>query len=178
MLDDVLGEVRKLGKDICSSFEDEVPPKWYTYGTNTGANVVKYYEDIVPNQMFLKKIDEKLKHKSYQDRHGFLADMQQIVDNSAAFNGEDSNFTNNARKMLEAANSASLARCSDFERVEREIQALAEREVEISRRSIKRSRFGGKQIFRESTEENSTKVAEKDGGSGEEEVIERGLRGE
>lgn len=51
--------------------------------------------------MDLQSIRENLRQKKYQSREEFLADVNQIVENSKLYNGPNSALTTAARRMLE-----------------------------------------------------------------------------
>lgn len=51
--------------------------------------------------MDLQTIRENLRQKKYQSREEFLADVNQIVENSTVYNGAKSSFTSAAQRMLQ-----------------------------------------------------------------------------
>ncbi|KAF2894065.1 hypothetical protein ILUMI_12106 [Ignelater luminosus] len=61
--------------------------------------VIDYY-NIIDRPMDLQTIRENLRQKKYQSREEFLADIDQIVKNSARYNGEKSSLTVAAQRML------------------------------------------------------------------------------
>ncbi|XP_075228523.1 TATA-box binding protein associated factor 1 isoform X4 [Lycorma delicatula] len=62
-------------------------------------DVPDYYK-IVSRPMDLQTIRENLRQKKYQSREEFLADVNQIVENSTLYNGAKSSLTVAARRML------------------------------------------------------------------------------
>ncbi|XP_049784763.1 transcription initiation factor TFIID subunit 1 isoform X1 [Schistocerca cancellata] len=64
------------------------------------AKVVPDYYKIVNRPMDLQTIRENLRMKKYQSREEFLADVNQIVENSTLYNGTKSSLTVAARRML------------------------------------------------------------------------------
>ncbi|KAJ8919713.1 hypothetical protein NQ315_006241 [Exocentrus adspersus] len=61
--------------------------------------VMDYYR-IVQRPMDLQTIRENLRQKKYQSREEFLADVNQIVENSTLYNGPKSSLTVAAQRML------------------------------------------------------------------------------
>nr|CAD7431947.1 unnamed protein product [Timema monikensis] len=64
------------------------------------AKVVPDYHKIVIRPMDLQTIRENLRQKKYQSREEFLADVNQIVENSTLYNGAKSSLTLAARRMF------------------------------------------------------------------------------
>ncbi|KAG5898078.1 hypothetical protein JTB14_001783 [Gonioctena quinquepunctata] len=62
--------------------------------------VMDYYR-IVTRPMDLQTIRENLRQKKYQSREEFLADVNQIVENSSLYNGMKSSLTVAAQRMLD-----------------------------------------------------------------------------
>lgn len=58
------------------------------------------YYRIVTRPMDLQTIRENLRQKKYQSREEFLADINQIVENSNIYNGPKSSLTIAAQRML------------------------------------------------------------------------------
>lgn len=63
-------------------------------------NVPDYYK-IIQRPMDLQTIRENLRQKRYQSREEFLADVNQIVENSTKYNGPKSLLTEVAQRMLQ-----------------------------------------------------------------------------
>ncbi|KAL3284682.1 hypothetical protein HHI36_018831 [Cryptolaemus montrouzieri] len=61
--------------------------------------VLDYYQ-IIQRPMDLQSIRENLRQKKYQSREEFLADVNQIVENSTLYNGAKSSLTIAAQRML------------------------------------------------------------------------------
>ena len=60
------------------------------------------YLDKIKNPMDLQTIKENILKKKYHSREDFLADINQIVENSSLFNGESDVLTVKAKTLLEA----------------------------------------------------------------------------
>lgn len=60
--------------------------------------VVDYYE-IIKNPMDLEAMANKVKEHRYQNRQDFLNDMDRMVENSITYNGEESHFTEKAKRL-------------------------------------------------------------------------------
>lgn len=65
------------------------------------AKLVSDYYRIVQRPMDLQTIRENLRQRKYQNREEFLADVNQIVENSNMYNGTKSSFTVAAQRMLQ-----------------------------------------------------------------------------
>ncbi|KAH9633342.1 hypothetical protein HF086_004056 [Spodoptera exigua] len=88
LLEDVLNHMRHL-PDV-QPFLFPVNPKL----------VADYYR-IVSRPMDLQTIRDNLRQKHYQSREEFLADVNQIVENSTLYNGPTSSLTVAAQRMLQ-----------------------------------------------------------------------------
>ncbi|XP_046733883.1 transcription initiation factor TFIID subunit 1 [Diprion similis] len=88
MLESILNEMRDL---------PDVQP--FLFPVN--AKVVPDYYKIVQRPMDLQTIRENLRQKKYQSRGEFLADVNQIVENSTLYNGAKSSLTVAAKRMLD-----------------------------------------------------------------------------
>ncbi|XP_049868741.1 transcription initiation factor TFIID subunit 1 isoform X3 [Pectinophora gossypiella] len=88
LLEDVLNHIRHL-PDV-QPFLFPVNPKM----------VADYYR-IVSRPMDLQTIRDNLRQKRYQSREDFLADVNQIVENSTLYNGLNSSLTVAAQRMLQ-----------------------------------------------------------------------------
>ncbi|XP_012257174.2 transcription initiation factor TFIID subunit 1 [Athalia rosae] len=88
MLESILNEMRDL---------PDVQP--FLFPVNAKA-VTDYYK-IVQRPMDLQTIRENLRQKKYQSRGEFLADVNQIVENSTLYNGAKSSLTVAAKRMLD-----------------------------------------------------------------------------
>ncbi|XP_077286335.1 TATA-box binding protein associated factor 1 isoform X2 [Arctopsyche grandis] len=86
MLEDVLNDMRHL---------PDVQP--FLFPVN--AKLVEDYYRIVTRPMDLQTIRDNLRQKRYQSREEFLADVNQIVDNSTLYNGNKSSLTVAAQRM-------------------------------------------------------------------------------
>lgn len=88
MLENILNEMRDL---------PDVQP--FLFPVN--AKVVPDYYKIVQRPIDLQTIRENLRQKKYQSRGEFLADVNQIVENSTLYNGAKSSLTVAAKRMLD-----------------------------------------------------------------------------
>ncbi|KAL1130727.1 hypothetical protein AAG570_011968 [Ranatra chinensis] len=87
ILESILNEMRDL---------PDVQP--FLFPVN--AKVVPDYYRIVSRPMDLQTIRDNLRQKKYQSREEFLADVDQIVENSTLYNGDKSSLTVAAKHML------------------------------------------------------------------------------
>ncbi|XP_024082109.1 transcription initiation factor TFIID subunit 1 isoform X2 [Cimex lectularius] len=87
LLESILNEMRDL---------PDVQP--FLFPVN--AKVVPDYYKIVQRPMDLQTIRDNLRQKKYQSREEFLADVNQIVENSTFYNGGKSSLTVAAKRML------------------------------------------------------------------------------
>lgn len=63
--------------------------------------LVKGYYDIITRPMDLETVNKKINTHKYHSRADFLADIQLIANNCEKFNGSDSNFTRQAKALVE-----------------------------------------------------------------------------
>lgn len=87
ILESILNEMRDL---------PDVQP--FLFPVN--AKLVMDYYKIIQRPMDLQTIRENLRQKKYQSREEFLADVNQIVENSTLYNGSKSSLTTAAQRML------------------------------------------------------------------------------
>ncbi|KMR03010.1 transcription initiation factor tfiid subunit 1 [Lasius niger] len=90
MLESILNEMRDL---------PDVQP--FLFPVNAKVNAVPDYHKIIQRPMDLQTIRENLRLKKYQSREEFLADVNQIVENSTLYNGAKSSLTVAAKRMLD-----------------------------------------------------------------------------
>ncbi|GBP21203.1 Transcription initiation factor TFIID subunit 1 [Eumeta japonica] len=88
LLEDVLNHMRHL---------PDVQP--FLFPVNS--KLVADYYRIVSRPMDLQTIRDNLRQKHYQSREEFLADVNQIVENSTLYNGATSSLTVAAQRMLQ-----------------------------------------------------------------------------
>lgn len=62
--------------------------------------VTNYY-DVIKRPMDLQSMRENVQNKRYHSREEFLSDMNQMVENSIAFNGENSVLTINCKTIMD-----------------------------------------------------------------------------
>ena len=61
---------------------------------------VKDYYSIVKNPMDLETVAKKIKNHKYHNRTEFLQDVELILENSIAYNGQESQFTEKAKALV------------------------------------------------------------------------------
>ena len=83
----------KLPYDV---FSDEIGNE-VRYPQKDGS--VRNYVSMIPVPMSLDLIYRRLKHKWYRHVSGFAHDVEVLVSNCVAFNGEDSEYTELARQL-------------------------------------------------------------------------------
>lgn len=88
MLENILNEMRDL---------PDVQP--FLFPVN--AKSVPDYHKIIEKPMDLQTIRDHLRQKKYRNREEFLAAVNQIVENSAIYNGRNSSLTVAAKRMLD-----------------------------------------------------------------------------
>lgn len=62
---------------------------------------VKDYYSIVKKPMDLETVAKKIKNHKYHDRTEFLSDIELILVNSIAYNGQESQFTEKAKALVQ-----------------------------------------------------------------------------
>ncbi|EFN79615.1 transcription initiation factor TFIID subunit 1 [Harpegnathos saltator] len=88
------------------------------------AKAVPDYYKIIQRPMDLQTIRENLRMKKYQSREDFLADVNQIVENSKLYNGTKSSLTVAATRMLEMCGARLFERDDRLMRLEKAINPL------------------------------------------------------
>ncbi|XP_045771429.1 transcription initiation factor TFIID subunit 1 isoform X2 [Maniola jurtina] len=110
LLEDVLNTMRHL-PDV-QPFLFPVNPK-----------VADYYR-IVSRPMDLQTIRDNLRQKHYQSREEFLADVNQIVENSNLYNGPTSSLTVAAQRMMQRCFEKLAEKEEQFMKLEKQINPL------------------------------------------------------
>ncbi|KAF7268302.1 hypothetical protein GWI33_018568 [Rhynchophorus ferrugineus] len=67
---------------------------------------VKDYYTIIKRPMDLETISKKISNHRYHNRHDFLVDVQQILENCILYNGKDSAFTEKAEMLVRTCKAA------------------------------------------------------------------------
>ncbi|XP_072931963.1 transcription initiation factor TFIID subunit 1 [Epargyreus clarus] len=111
LLEDVLNHMRHL-PDV-QPFLFPVNPKL----------VADYYR-IVSRPMDLQTIRDHLRQKHYQSREEFLADVNQIVENSSLYNGPTSSLTVAAQRMMQRCFEKLAEKEEQFMKLEKQINPL------------------------------------------------------
>ncbi|XP_026488250.2 transcription initiation factor TFIID subunit 1 [Vanessa tameamea] len=111
LLEDVLNHMRHL-PDV-QPFLFPVNPKL----------VADYYR-IISRPMDLQTIRDNLRQKHYQSREEFLADVNQIVENSNLYNGPTSSLTVAAQRMMQRCFEKLAEKEEQFMKLEKQINPL------------------------------------------------------
>jgi len=74
-------------------------PEAWPFLKPVNKKLVKDYYTIVKNPMDLETVAKKVKAHKYHNRNEFLHDIGLILENSIAYNGETSQFTEKARAL-------------------------------------------------------------------------------
>ncbi|EEC16643.1 transcription initiation factor tfii-D, putative, partial [Ixodes scapularis] len=118
-LEAILNEMRDL---------PEAQPFWHP----VSAKAVPDYHKIVTIPMDLQRIREKLHEKRYQSREEFLADVNQIVENSKLYNGLKSTLTQAAQNMLELCLKRFAEKEDKLMRLEKAINPLLDDDDQVA----------------------------------------------
>ncbi|KAK0086570.1 hypothetical protein PV325_002974 [Microctonus aethiopoides] len=119
ILESILNEMRDL---------PDVQP--FLFPVN--AKDVPDYHKIVQRPMDLQTIRENLRQKRYQSREEFLADVNQIVENSTVYNGAKSSLTVAAKRMLEMCVERLAEKEDRLMRLEKAINPLLDDDDQVS----------------------------------------------
>lgn len=82
--------------------------------------------------MDLQQIRENLRHNRYQNREDFLADINQIVDNSSIYNGAKSALTAASQRMMKKCVDCMLEKEERLIRLEKAINPLLDEDDQVS----------------------------------------------
>ena len=82
------------------------------------------YLDKIQRPMDLQTIRENIQQKKYHSREEFLADINQIVENSSIYNGPNDIYTSSAQKLLEVVISKFTEKEETLMRLEKAINPL------------------------------------------------------
>lgn len=91
---------------------------------------VKDYYTVIRRPMDLETISTKIDAHKYHSRNEFLADIELIANNCEQYNGNDSNFTQQARMMVNTSREALAQFDEHCSGLERNIAAVQERHTD------------------------------------------------
>lgn len=94
--------------------------------------MVPDYYRIVTRPMDLQTIRENLRQRRYQSREEFLADVNQIVENSSLYNGSKSSLTLAAQKMLQKCVERLAEKEDKLMRLEKAINPLLDDDDQVN----------------------------------------------
>lgn len=118
LLEEILNEMRELA---------DVQPFLFPVSSKT----VPDYYNIISRPMDLQTIREALRQKRYQSREDFLSDVNLIVENSTLYNGEKSNLTTAAKRMLDVCIQRLGQKEERFMRLEKAINPLLDDDDQV-----------------------------------------------
>ncbi|XP_003436646.2 transcription initiation factor TFIID subunit 1 isoform X1 [Anopheles gambiae] len=119
VLEQVLNELRDM---------QDVQP--FLFPVN--AKQVVDYHKIVQRPMDLQTIRDNVRQKKYQTRDEFLMDINQIVENSALYNGAKSSLTVAAQRLLERCKESIQEREERLTRLEKSINPLLDDDDQVA----------------------------------------------
>uniref|UniRef100_A0A182XX78 Transcription initiation factor TFIID subunit 1 n=1 Tax=Anopheles stephensi TaxID=30069 RepID=A0A182XX78_ANOST len=96
------------------------------------AKQVADYHRIVQRPMDLQTIRDYIRQKKYQTRDEFLADINQIVENSSLYNGAKSSLTVAAQRMLQKCKERVQEREERLTRLEKSINPLLDDDDQVA----------------------------------------------
>lgn len=121
ILDNVVGKVKTMSEA-------------WPFMKPVNRKLVKDYYNVIKQPIDLETIASRVSSHKYHNRKEFLADINLILENSVAYNGEDSEFTQQARKLVSVATESFEEFDQYLTQVEQNIslvQARALEQVEI-----------------------------------------------
>ncbi|XP_055631687.1 transcription initiation factor TFIID subunit 1 isoform X2 [Toxorhynchites rutilus septentrionalis] len=96
------------------------------------AKQVVDYHKIVQRPMDLQSIRENIRQKKYQTRDEFIADINQIVENSSLYNGAKSSLTLAAQRMLQKCKDRMQEKEERLTRLEKSINPLLDDDDQVA----------------------------------------------
>lgn len=90
ILDNVVGKVKTMSEA-------------WPFMKPVNRKLVKDYYNVIKQPIDLETIASRVSSHKYHNRKEFLADINLIFENSVAYNGEDSEFTQQAKKLISVA---------------------------------------------------------------------------
>uniref|UniRef100_A0A1Q3F3H4 Transcription initiation factor TFIID subunit n=1 Tax=Culex tarsalis TaxID=7177 RepID=A0A1Q3F3H4_CULTA len=96
------------------------------------AKQVADYHKIIQRPMDLQTIREYIRQKKYQTRDEFIADVNQIVENSSLYNGAKSSLTIAAQRMLQKCKDRMAEKEERLTRLEKSINPLLDDDDQVA----------------------------------------------
>ncbi|XP_065085735.1 transcription initiation factor TFIID subunit 1-like isoform X2 [Ochlerotatus camptorhynchus] len=96
------------------------------------AKQVVDYHKIIQRPMDLQTIRENIRQKKYQTREEFIADINQIVENSSLYNGPKSSLTIAAQRMLQKCKDRMQEKEERLTRLEKSINPLLDDDDQVA----------------------------------------------
>ncbi|XP_058813451.1 transcription initiation factor TFIID subunit 1 isoform X2 [Topomyia yanbarensis] len=96
------------------------------------AKQVADYHKIIQRPMDLQTIRERIRQKKYQTREEFIADINQIVENSSLYNGAKSSLTIAAQRMLQKCKDRMQEKEERLTRLEKSINPLLDDDDQVA----------------------------------------------
>lgn len=96
------------------------------------AKQVVDYHKIIQRPMDLQSIRENIRQKKYQTRDEFIADINQIVENSSLYNGPKSSLTVAAQRMLQKCKDRMQEKEERLTRLEKSINPLLDDDDQVA----------------------------------------------
>ncbi|EAT42378.1 AAEL006082-PA [Aedes aegypti] len=96
------------------------------------AKQVVDYHKIIQRPMDLQTIREHIRQKKYQTRDEFIADINQIVENSSLYNGAKSSLTIAAQRMLQKCKDRMQEKEERLTRLEKSINPLLDDDDQVA----------------------------------------------
>ncbi|XP_037823798.1 transcription initiation factor TFIID subunit 1 isoform X1 [Lucilia sericata] len=114
------------------------------------AKLVPDYYRIVTKPMDLQSMRDNIRQKRYHSREEFLADLNQIVENSTLYNGPNSSFTNAAQRMLKSCFDLLAEKEDKLMRLEKAINPLLDDDDQVALSFIFEKLHGKIKLMQES----------------------------
>ncbi|KAM7364185.1 TATA-box binding protein associated factor 1 isoform 2-T2 [Cochliomyia hominivorax] len=114
------------------------------------AKLVPDYYRIVTKPMDLQTMRDNIRQKRYHSREEFLADLNQIVENSTLYNGSNSSFTNAAQRMLKSCFDLLAEKEDKLMRLEKAINPLLDDNDQVALSFIFEKLHGKIKLMQES----------------------------
>ncbi|TMW43172.1 hypothetical protein DOY81_011743 [Sarcophaga bullata] len=112
--------------------------------------LVPDYYRIVNKPMDLQTMRDNIRQKRYHSREEFLADLNQIVENSTLYNGANSSFTNAAQRMLKSCFDLLAEKEDKLMRLEKAINPLLDDDDQVALSFIFEKLHGKIKLMQES----------------------------
>lgn len=112
--------------------------------------MVPDYYRIVNKPMDLQTMRDNARQKRYHSREEFLADLNQIVENSTLYNGPNSSFTSAAQRMLKSCFDLLAEKEDKLMRIEKAINPLLDDDDQVALSFIFEKLHGKIKLMQES----------------------------